>query len=105
MNEKKLTKTMDELGFKESTTGTADIRAAVRIVAANPEAMFCKDVYPALGGSRKAAACIERNMRFAIQSAMNNPNWHTAWTGLGGWGRPTNTELVRRLARECRDDN
>lgn len=106
MDEKKLVKMMDGLGFKESTSGTADIRRGVQIIAANPDAMLCKDVYPALcGGDRRGAARIERRMRNAIQAAMQNPNWGEAWTGLGGWGKPSNSELMRRLARECRDED
>lgn len=106
INEKKLHKMMDELGFRESHLGTAMIREGVRIVDRKPDALICKDIYPALGGhGRKGFSNAERNMRAAIQLAMKNPNWGTTWTGLGGWGKPTTREVVWRLAREAKDED
>ena len=102
MKTAKLNKMLDDLGFRESTAGTNDIRRAVDIVADNHAAMMCKDVYPALaGGDRAEMARIERRMRGAIATAMQSPNWDNAWRNLGGWGKPTNSELIRRLAREA----
>lgn len=103
INEKKLNKMMDELGFRESHLGTPMIREGVRIVDKNPDALICKDIYPVLGGgTRSGINNAERNMRAAIQSAMRNPNWGTVWRGLGGWNKPTTREVVWRLAREAK---
>ena len=106
MKTAKLNKMLDGLGFRESTAGTNDIRRAVAIVADDHAATMCKDVYPALaGGDRAEMARIERRMRVAIATAMRSPVWNEAWRDLGGWGYPTNSELVRRLAREIRDED
>lgn len=97
----KLNKNLDALGFRESTTGTDYIRAGVAIVEAQRSAMMCKDVYPTLA---KAAGTtpgrVERAIRTAIDTAMRSPMWEEAWREMGGWGHPTNSEMLRRLARE-----
>ena len=106
MDEKKLTKMMGELGFRESHVGTPLIREAVRIVDRNPDALICKDIYPVLGGgTRSGFNRVEHCMRDAVQAAMQNPNWGTTWTGLGGWGKPTTKEVVFRLARVVNDED
>ena len=106
INEKKLTKALDDLGFQKSHVGTEYIKAGARIMAKDRNAMVCKDVYPTLGGgTRSGFSRVERSMRDALQAAMRNPNWHSVWTGMGGWGKPTNKELLHRLARECSDED
>lgn len=106
MKTAKLNKMLDSLGFRESSAGTNDIRRAVGIVEDNDAALMCKDVYPVLAdGDRAEMARIERRMRGAIATAMKSPVWDEAWREMGGWGTPTNSELIRRLAREMRDED
>lgn len=79
------------------------IRDAVEIVDADRTSMMCKDVYPAIAAAAGSQAHrIERAMRHAVAAARRSPVWDAAWRDLGGWGEPTNAEVVRRLARECR---
>ena len=101
----KLYSTMDRLGFRESTPGTRHIRAAVEIVDRDRAAMMCKDIYPTLAReNRKTPAAIERSMRTAIGKAMSSPTWDYEWREIGGWNFPSNSEVIRRLARECGAD-
>lgn len=108
IHERKLTLIMDGLGFKESTKGTEYIRRAAAAVDEEPGAMITKDIYPRvsreanLDGYRVTPQQVERNIRQAVACAMRSPYWDTAWRGLGGWGRPSNDEVIRRLAREAR---
>lgn len=105
MSNKKVTKLMDGLGFRESYQGTAFVRDAVEIALRERHATMCKDVYPAIAAAAgRSPAAIERTMRTAIRGAMNSPAWETAWREIGGTGAPTNSELVHRIARECRED-
>lgn len=97
----KLYRLMDGLGFREATCGTAMIRVAVDIAEADPGAMMCKDIYPEVAklmGS--TVARVERAIRAAVDVAQRSPNWAEAWREMGGWGEPTNGEVIRRLARE-----
>lgn len=97
----KLNKNMDALGFRESCSGTEMIRAGVAMVDAQRSAMMCKDIYPALAkAAGTTPARVERAMRAAISAAMRSPSWDSAWREIGGWGHPTNSEMLRRLARE-----
>ena len=102
-NGKKIESLMDGLGFKMTTKGTPAIRRAVEIVVENPDAMMTKEVYPVIAGARGEWGRVERNMRTAIAAAARSPGWDEAWRGMGGWGIPTNAELIRRIAREVRD--
>ena len=99
---KKLNEAMDRLGYSEANSGTEFTRAGVAMVEANRRAMMCKDIYPALA---KAAGTtptrVERCMRHATERAMRSPMWEHEWRELGGWNHPTNSEVLRRLAREC----
>ena len=98
----KVWRQMDAMGYAESTIGTRMFREAVQIVAENSRAMFCKDVYPALGKKYgMAPAAVERAMRAATQKAMRSPSWDFEWRNLGGYNTPTNSEIVWRLVREC----
>lgn len=101
--EKKLYRVMDDLGFRESNSGTEMIRQAVRIVDANRSAMMCKDVYPAIAGGMNISR-VERAMRAAIAAAQRSPGWSDGWAELGGWGYPTVSEMIRRLARAAQPD-
>lgn len=104
--QKKVVGLMDGLGFRESQAGTADIRRAVDLMMERPGGLMHKDIYPALAGAdRQAIARVERRIRGAITTAMQSPNWDEAWRDLGGWGKPTNSELVRRLAREAANED
>lgn len=104
IDNRKLKDTMDRLGYEERYSGTRYIRSAVSMIDRDREAMMCKDIYPGIaamtGGS---AARIERAMRSATENAMRSINWRDEWGNLGGWGRPNNSEVIRRLARECSD--
>lgn len=100
--EKKIEKMMDNLGFELRHKGTENVRRAVEIVVEKPDAMMCKDVYPVLSGGRDWRQ-VERNMRTAIAAAMRSPVWDETWRGMGGWGKPSAGEVVRRMAREVRD--
>ena len=98
-----LIRTMDKLGFAESTPGTQYIRDAVEIAAGMARAMMCKDIYPEIGKRYGiTAAAAERAMRTAVGKATGCPNWDWNWKEIGGWGEPTNSEVVMRLLRECR---
>ena len=91
---------MDKLGFAESTCGTTYIREAVKLAAEYDRAMMCKDIYPRL--SRMYATsptAIERAMRTAIEKAMRSPSFEYAWREMGGWGKPSNAEMIFRLLR------
>lgn len=101
--EKLIQSKLDELGFTLTTKGTEQIRQAVEIVVDNPDAMMTKDVYPAIAVERKAWGQVERNMRTAIARAMRSPVWDEVWASMGGWGKPTNCELIRRIAMGVRD--
>lgn len=101
----KLTRMMDGLGFREAMIGTEMIRQAVYIVDEDRAAMMCKDVYPTIAtGLGTTSARVERAMRAAVAAAQRSPAWGEAWRELGGWNEPTNSEVVRRLARECQPD-
>lgn len=103
-NKEKLIKgKLDELGFSLTTKGTEQIRQAVEIVVDNPDAAMTKEVYPAIADNRGQWGQVERNMRTAIARAMRSPVWDQVWNSMGGYGRPTNAELIRRVAREVRD--
>lgn len=102
----KLNKNLDALGFRESYTGTDYIRAAVAMVEAQRDVMMSKDIYPALArAGGRTPASVERSIRTAISAAMESPTWDFSWREMGGWGRPTNSELIHRLARESADEN
>ena len=97
----KLNKNLDNLGFRESTPGTEYIRMGIQMVDERRTAMMCKEIYPGIAkAAGRTPAAIERCMRTAINAAMESPTWETAWRDMGGWGRPTNSELMHRLARE-----
>lgn len=100
-----VTSVMDRLGFRESFRGTAYIREAVGMAMRDRDVMMSKDIYPAIAAAAgRSPAAIERAMRTAIQGAMKAPQWDAEWREIGGWGTPTNGEIVRRIARECRED-
>lgn len=101
IHERKLQLLMDGLGFRERDCGTDLVRQGVRIMDADPTARMMKEVYPVIGeAARMNYRQVERNMRGAVQAAMRSPTWGVTWQGIGGWGRPSNCELLRRLARE-----
>ena len=102
----KLQRTMDRLGYRESMIGTDYIRSGVAMVDADRSVMMCKDVYPAIARAAGATpARVERAIRSATEAAQRSPMWDKEWREMGGWGHPTNNELLRRLARECRVDD
>ena len=102
ISRQRVIRSMDALGYAESTIGTRMIRDAVQMVADDTRAMFCKDVYPALA---KKYGCkpadVERAMRTATAKAKRSPSWDFQWRALGGFNTPTNGEVVWRLVREC----
>ena len=101
----KLNKNMDALGFRESMPGTEMVRMAVGIVDRERTAMMCKEIYPGIAkATGRTPAAVERGMRTAIEAAMRSPAWESAWREMGGWGRPTNSEVIRRLARDSNAD-
>lgn len=94
---------MDRLGFAESTIGTQYIREAVDIASQHYRAMMCKDIYPEIAkryGVTPTSA--ERAIRTAIECAQRSPSWDYQWKAIGGWGSPTNSEVIMRLLREGR---
>lgn len=98
-------RTMDKLGFAESTIGTHYIRDAVDIAARSVRAMMCKDIYPEIAKKYgTTAGAVERAMRTAIDKAQRSPFWDWNWKEIGGWGDPSNSEVVMRLLREARFD-
>lgn len=97
----KLTRTMDRLGYAESTIGTRYLRQAVEIAEGLTRVMVCKDIYPEVAKLNGVApANVERAIRTATEKAMRSPFWEYNWRELGGWGHPTNAEVIARLARE-----
>lgn len=98
INEQKLRKTMDNLGFAERHAGTAAIRAAVTMCDAQRDIAMTKELYPALAKATGAetAGRIERNMRHAIASARSS--CEDRWLDWMGFAAPTNCEVIRRLA-------
>lgn len=95
---------MNRLGFAESTIGTAYIRAAVEIAAEYDRAMMCKHIYPEVAKRYKTTStAVERAMRTAIDKATRSPSWEWQWREIGGWGRPSNSEVILRILRECSD--
>lgn len=101
----KLNKNMDTLGFKASLPGTEYIRMGIQMVDEQRNAMMCKEIYPGIAkATGRTPAAIERSMRTAIDAAMRSPTWESAWREMGGWGHPTNAEVIRRLVRESDAD-
>ena len=99
-------RTMDKLGYAESTVGTRYIRQAVEIAANLAHAMMTKDIYPEIAkmnGVTPNAA--ERAMRTATEKARRSPSWEYNWREIGGWNEPTNSEVIFRLVRECYDED
>ena len=102
---KKLNRNMDALGFRESHPGTEYIRMAVQMVDKQRDSMMCKEIYPGIAkATGRTPGAIERGMRIAIDAAMRSPMWENEWREMGGWGHPTNAEVIRRLARESYAD-
>lgn len=103
INKKKLDFTMDYLGFSKRLAGTAAVAAAVEMVAQQRDIAMTKELYPALAqaSGRAAWGQIERNMRYAIQEAMDNceSNWDAFCPG-----RRTTKEVLVRMAALC-DEN
>ena len=98
----KLYRTMDSLGYPEALKGTHYIRSGVAMVDAQRSAMMTKEIYPAIArAAGDTPVRVERAMRAATAAAMRSPAWGAAWRELGGWNHPTNSEVIRRLAREC----
>lgn len=89
---------LDRLGFAARHSGTEMLRCAVEFAAANPGARTTKEVYPAVARMRQVTpAAVERNIRHAIECAYGNNR--EAWRSVCGWTRPTNTEVILRIAR------
>lgn len=102
----KVIRTMDRLGYAESTVGTRYIRQAVEIAANQVRTMMTKDIYPEIAkmnGVTPMAA--ERAMRTATEKARRSPSWDYEWREIGGWNDPTNSEVIMRLVRECCDED
>lgn len=98
-----LIRMMNSLGFAESTPGTQYIRDAVEIAAGMDRAMMTKHIYPQIAkkyGITNVAA--ERAIRTAIAKATRSPSWDWNWKEIGGWGDPSNSEVIMRLLREVR---
>lgn len=101
----KLYRSMDILGFAESTIGTRYIRRAVEIVAQNPRAMLTKEVYPQIAAENDCDPHnVERAIRTAIDKARRSPSWEWSW-GMLSQQQPTSCEVIFRLLRECADEN
>ena len=106
ISKQKVMRTMDKLGYAESTVGTRYIRQAVEIAASMAHAMMTKDIYPEIAkmnGVTPNAA--ERAMRTATEKARRSPSWEYNWREIGGWNEPTNSEVIFRLVRECYDED
>lgn len=102
----KLIATMDRLGFAEHLSGTEYIRTGVAMVDKDRSISMTKELYPALGRAvGKSPSAIERSIRSALESARQSPVWDSGWAGIGGTNRPTNAELLHRLARESRHED
>ena len=97
---------MNSLGFVESTIGTRYIREAVEIAHEFDRAMMCKDIYPELAKRHGVSpSAVERAIRTAVAKARMSPFWEYRWKEIGGWGAPTNSEVIMRLLRECQYEN
>ena len=105
IDKQKMNRNLDALGFKESTPGTEYIRMGIQMVDENRQAMMCKEIYPGIArATGRTAGSIERAMRTAVDAAARSPHFNEAWAEMGGWGHPTNGEIIRRLARESYED-
>ena len=103
---RKLISTMDRLGFAERMSGTEYIRTGVSMIDKDRSISMTKELYPTLGrAAGKSAAAIERSIRAATESARQSPGWDSVWAEIGGTSRPTNAELLHRLARESRHED
>lgn len=103
IDRKKLIRTMDSLGYRESMKGTSYFREAIMLLDANPRSSMYYDIYPGVAAAVGATpARVERAMRAATEVAMESPTWDETWKELGGWGEPTSREIVFRLARELK---
>lgn len=102
----KLIRKMDSLGFVEATVGTRYIREAVQIAHELDRAMMCKDIYPELAKRHNVTpSAVEKAIRTAVSKAKGSPFWEYQWEEIGGWGDPTNSEVIMRLLRECQYAN
>ena len=102
ISKQKVMRTMDKLGYAESTVGTRYIRQAVEIAAKAAHAMMTKDIYPEIARKNGVTAySAERAMRTATDKARRSPSWDYEWREIGGWNDPTNAEVIFRLVREC----
>lgn len=99
INEQKLRKTMDNLGFAERHAGTAALRQAVVMAEAQRDVALTKELYPAIAASGGNWGRVERNMRHAIRCA--NERCRDRWREWMGPAIPTNGEVIRRLAYGC----
>lgn len=107
INEEKLDNVLLELGHDDYNSGTAQIRAAVRMYEGQ---RLTKELYPALAKAcGSTASRIERNMRHSIEKAWSRGS-EEAQTKYFGFsvdpdsGKPTVGEYVARLARICREN-
>jgi two-component system response regulator (stage 0 sporulation protein A) len=107
MNEKKLNETMLQLGHDDRTSGTAALRAAVRMYEGQP---LTKELYPAIArATGSTAARIERNIRTAIDKAWLRADPVVQRQIFGRSydlrrGKPTSGEYIARLAALIRED-
>ena len=81
----KLIRTMDRLGYAESTIGTKYLREAVEIAEGLTRLMVCKDVYPEVAKRNGVSpANVERAIRTATEKATRSPSWDFNWREIGG---------------------
>lgn len=97
------------LGFPAKLRGYAYLREAAVIMAEKPEISITKELYPAVGLLCKAdASHVERSIRSAISTAWKKRD-EAIWQMYLGCGvdrtltRPTNAELIFRLAEKLRE--
>jgi len=97
---------LEDLRFSFAMKGTQYVLEALELAARRPElgsSLRCR-LYPYLAQKHQTtSACVERNIRYAIEAAWNRCNPQTAehyfgYTTDPDKGKPTNRELITTLA-------
>ena len=107
INEEKLDNLLLELGHDDYSSGTKQLRIAVRLYEGQP---LTKELYPALArAANSSPARIERNMRYAIEKAWSRCPYDTQFKFFGNsidprTGKPRVGEYIARLSRICREN-
>ena len=105
----RLDRLMISCGLRDSLIGSEYIRMAVDIYA--PQMSITKELYPAIAAAANTTPSrVERAIRHAIETGFERCGWDNDVLEMFGntvdpnRGKPTNSELIARLARLCGAD-